>query len=217
MEMKKTALLLGASGLTGSCLLELLLQNDNYQKVIIYVRKSTGFKNPKLLEKQFDFDNCNESVEANDVFCCLGTTIKKAKTKEAFKKVDLEYPIKIAQIQFSAGSTKFLVVSAMGADKNSSIFYSRTKGEIEDQLQNIGYSSLTIFRPSFITGERKEKRMGESIGISLFQIINPILVGPLKKYQSVSAHSIALAMVHEANSENKGTSVLLSDEIKKYK
>ncbi len=217
MQTKKTALLLGSTGLTGSCVLELLLHSEEYQKIIIYVRKSTGFNHPKLIEKLFDFDNCLESVEANDVFCCLGTTIKKAKTKEAFKKVDLEYPVKIAQIQFKAGSTKFMVVSAMGADKNSSIFYSRTKGEMEDQLQKIGYSSLAVFRPSFIAGERKEKRMGESIGIWLFKIISPLLIGPLRKYQSVSAHSIALAMIHEANGENKGTSVLLSDEIKKYK
>ena len=204
---------MGATGLTGSHLLVRLLEDNHYQKLVIYVRKTTGIRHPKLTEILIDYDTCEDSVAADDVFCCLGTTIKKAKTKDAFTKVDLVYPVKVAQQQKKAGSKKFLVISAMGANSSSAIFYSRVKGEMEAQLQQIGYDSLFIFRPSFITGNRKENRSGESMGIWLFKLISPLLLGPLKKYRPVSADSIAKCMLVMAESENKGTRVLLSDEI----
>lgn len=212
----KSALLLGASGLTGGHLLDLLLTDDAYHSVTIFVRKPTGIHHPKLEEKMVDYDDWQEAVVADDVFCCLGTTIKKAKTKEAFTKVDLLYPVRIAQLQYKAGSKKFLVVSAMGVAKDSFFFYSRVKAEMEEQLQQIGYESLFIFRPSLITGNRKENRAGESIAIRLFTLINPLLMGPLRKYKSVSANAIAKAMVHEAQTDNRGTQILLSDELKKF-
>jgi len=142
--------------------------------------------------------------------------LKKAKTQEAFTKVDLDYPVKIAQLQHTAGSKKYLVVSAMGAARDSMFFYTRVKGEMEEQLQQCGYESLFIFRPSLITGNRKENRAGESMGIVLFKLISPLLIGPLKKYKPVSAHAIAKAMLHHAQTETRGTQVLLSDEIKKF-
>lgn len=212
----KSALLLGATGLTGSHLLEMLLECKEYNKIIIYVRKPGGIHHPKLEEKIIDYHTWQEAVLADDVFCCLGTTIKKAKTKEAFRKVDLEYPVKIAQLQKKAGSKRFLVISAMGANSKSAIFYSKVKGEMEEQVQQIGYESLFIFRPSFITGNRKENRAGESIGIGLFKLIGPLLTGPLKKYRSVSADAIAKAMLHMAQTETQGTQVFLSDEINKF-
>lgn len=212
----KSALLLGATGLTGGCLLDLLLQSDKYGTVYIYVRKPTGIVHTKLREMIIDYDTITEAVEAEDVFCCLGTTIKKAKTQEAFKKVDLIYPVSIAEIQFKAGSKRYMVVSAMGASASSSIFYSRVKGEMESQLLQIGYSCLGIFRPSFITGNRTEKRMGESMGIILFSLISPLLIGPLRKYRSVPASAIAKAMLHLANSGKTGTNILLSDQIKAF-
>ena len=212
----KSALLLGATGLTGGHLLDLLLTGQVYHTVTIYVRTSTGIHHPKLVEKIVDYDHWQEAVVADDVFCCLGTTIKKAKTKEAFTKVDLLYPVRIAQLQFKAGSKKFLVISAMAVAKDSFFFYSRVKAEMEEQLQQIGYESLFIFRPSFITGNRKENRAGESIVIGLFTLINPLLIGPLRKYKSVSANAIAKAMVHEAQTNNRGTQILLSDELKSF-
>lgn len=212
----KSALLLGATGLTGSHLLNMLLDSKQYHSVIIYIRKPVNIHHPKLEERLIDYDTWQEAVKADDVFCCLGTTIKKAKTREAFKKVDLEYPVKIAQLQYKAGSKKFLAVSAMGADSHSAIFYSQVKGEMETLLQQIGYGSLFIFRPSFITGDRKEKRAGESIGIGLSKLISPLLIGPLRKYKPVSAYAIAKAMLHGAQTETRGTQILLSDEIKKF-
>ena len=133
----KTALLIGATGLTGKILLQLLLENDHYQQVTILVRKSLQIQHYKLVEKIIDFDEWNQSVEADDVFCCLGTTIKIAKTKEAFMKVDLEYPLKIARLQLLAGSKQFAVISSMGANASSLFFYNRVKGQLEDQLKNL--------------------------------------------------------------------------------
>jgi len=212
----KSALLLGATGLTGSHLLDMLLNSNGYHSVTIYVRKSIGIQHPKLVEKIIDYDDWQEAVAADDVFCCLGTTIKKAKTQEAFTKVDLDYPVKIARLQHAAGSKKFLVVSAMGAAKDSVFFYNRVKGKMEEQLQQVGYASLFIFRPSLITGNRKENRAGESIGIVLFKLISPLLIGPLRKYKPVSAHAIAKAMLHQAQAGTHGIHILLSDAIKKF-
>ena len=211
--MQRTALLLGATGLTGSLLLNLLLQSEDYKKVIIYVRKSTNQIHPKLVEQIIHYDTIETSVEADDVFCCLGTTIKIAKTKEAFEKVDLHYPLKIAALQHKAGSTQFLVVSAMGASASSSIFYSKTKGLMEAGLEAIGFESLYIFRPSFIMGNRKEERMGEKIGIAISKLIAPLMIGPLKNYQPVEASAIAASMIAHALSNQKGNQLILSGKI----
>ncbi|KAF0241396.1 MAG: nucleoside-diphosphate sugar epimerase [Chitinophagaceae bacterium] len=211
--MQRTALLLGATGLTGSLLLNLLLQSEDYKKVIIYVRKSTNQIHPKLVEQIIYYDTIETAVEADDVFCCLGTTIKIAKTKEAFEKVDLHYPLKIAALQHKAGSTQFLVVSAMGASASSSIFYSKTKGLMEVGLEAIGFESLYIFRPSFIMGNRKEERMGEKIGIAISKMIAPLMLGPLKNYQPVEASAIAASMIAHALSNQKRNQLILSGKI----
>ena len=212
----KTALLLGASGLTGSLLLQQLLQDDYYKKVIVYTRKSLNIQHQKLQEMIIDFDTIDTAVEANDIFCCLGTTIKKAGSKTAFEKVDFDYPLKIAQLQKNAGSEKFLVITAMGASANSSIFYSMVKGKLEKQLQLLQFSSLYIFRPSLIIGNRKEKRIGERIALILSTIINPLLMGSLAKYKSVTAAAIAKAMIFSAKQNKPENQIILSDEIKKF-
>jgi uncharacterized protein YbjT (DUF2867 family) len=214
---QKSALLLGATGLTGGHLLNLLLESEEYHTVYIYSRRPLGIQNPKLKEIIIDFDDYEGSVEADNVFCCLGTTIKVAKTKEAFKKVDLEYPVKIAQLQFNAGSKRFLVISAMGAAADSLFFYSKVKAEMETQLTNIGYPKLLIFRPALITGDRKEHRAGEKIAAGINEILNYVLVGPLRKYQSVSAKAIASCMLsYSNNNQVYGKVVISSDRIKDF-
>lgn len=211
----KTALLLGATGLTGNLLLHLLLNNSSYEKVIVYTRRSLNIEHEKLEEQIINFDTIEDAVAANDVFCCLGTTIKQAGSKAAFERVDYEYPLKIAKLQQQV-SNKFLVVSAMGASVNSSIFYSKVKGKLENELQQLGYKSICIFRPSFIVGERKEKRTGEKIGLLFMRFINPILIGGLKKYKAVTALAIAKALLHVALQNEAGNKIILSDEIKKF-
>ncbi len=214
---QKSALLLGATGLTGGHLLHLLLESDEYETIYIYVRRPIGLQNHKLKEIIIDFDSYEGTVDADTVFCCLGTTIKIAKTKEAFKKVDQDYPVKIAQLQFKAGSKRFLVISAMGAAADSLFFYSRVKAEMEKLLSNIGYPKLFIFRPALITGERNEHRSGEKIAAGINGILNYVLVGPLKKYQSVSAKAIALCMLSFANNTQVfGKVIISSDKIKDF-
>lgn len=209
---QRSALLLGATGLTGGLLLDLLLASPEYAKVIIYVRKPTGLNHPKLIEQIANYETIDSTVEADDVFCCLGTTIKIAKTKEAFEKVDLHYPLKIASLQHKAGSKQFLVMSAMGASASSSIFYSRTKGLMEEGLTKIGLESLYIFRPSFIVGDRKEERIGEKIGIVIFKILSPLMIGPLKIYRPVKSADIALNMIKYALKNEKGKQVILNNQ-----
>jgi uncharacterized protein YbjT (DUF2867 family) len=214
---QKSALLLGATGLTGGHLLNLLLKSEDYHTVYIYSRRPIGVQDPKLKEIIIDFDIYQGTVEADIVFCCLGTTIKVAKTKEAFKKVDLEYPIKFAQLQFKAGSKRFLVISAMGAAEDSLFFYSKVKAEMEKLLGNIGYPKLLIFRPALITGDRKEHRSGEKIAAGINEFLNYVLVGPLRKYQSVSAKAIAACMLsYSINIQVFGKVVISSDRIKDF-
>lgn len=210
----QSALVIGATGLTGSLLLELLLESSAYHIVHVYARRSLGVQHPKLQEHLIDFDQYQGTVQADTIFCCLGTTIKKVKTKEAFKKVDLEYPIKFAQLQFGAGTKKMMVISAMGASADSSFFYSRVKAEMEARLATIGFEQLTIFRPALITGNRIEHRSGEKIAAMINGWINPLLVGSLRKYRSIPAIKIAQSMLTHSLLENeKGTTVLLSDQI----
>jgi uncharacterized protein YbjT (DUF2867 family) len=149
----KTALIAGSTGLVGNELLNLILNDDYYSKVISVVRNSTGISNAKLKEIKIDFENIenySSEILGNDIFCCLGTTIKKAGSKENFKKVDLDYPLQIAGAALVNGAQQFFVVSSIGADKNSKAFYTSVKGEMEEDLKKLNYFSLNIFRPSFL-------------------------------------------------------------------
>ena len=205
--MNKVALIAGSSGLTGGFLLKILLEAPEYREVIAYVRKRTGMQHPKLREVVMDWEKLDAPVPADDVFCCLGTTIKKAGSQEAFRRVDYEYPLHLAELQLHGGSQQFLLVSAIGADASSSIFYSRVKGELEDALKKLGYKSLHIFQPSFIAGPRKEKRVGERIGLAIFSLISPLFIGPLKKYAPIPAEHIARAMYRSAQKNTTGCTI----------
>lgn len=205
--MNKVAMIAGSSGLTGGFLLKMLLEAPEYREVIAYVRKPTRIQHPKLREVVMDWEKLDAPVPADDVFCCLGTTIKKAGSQEAFRRVDYEYPLHLAELQLEGGSQQFLLVSAIGADASSSIFYSRVKGELEAALQKLGYKSLHIFQPSFIAGPRKEKRVGERIGLAIFSFISPLFIGPLKKYAPIPAEHIARAMYRSAQKNIVGCTI----------
>lgn len=214
----KSALLFGASGLVGSELLKLLLNGLEYERVIVFVRTSLGLKSPKLKEIVTDFDDLaqyKEYFKVNDVFCCLGTTIKKAGSQEAFKKVDVEYPLEIARLAKEMGAEKFLVISSMGADPRSKVFYSRMKGLLEQELKKVGLGSLHIFRPSLLLGDRKEFRLGESVSASLSRMMPFLFSGPLSRYQPITGKAVAKGMIRAAQSEVKGSFVHLSYEIEK--
>lgn len=214
--MGRKAIIVGASGLIGKFCLSYLLMDKNYNEVIVISRTPLPLKDPKLKNIVCEFDELEKysnDLIADDVFCCLGTTIKVAGTKENFKKVDLHYPIKVANITKRNGATKFLVVSAMGADKNSSIFYNQVKGEMEEQLKSIGFKGIYIFRPSLLLGMRKEFRLGERIAIMSSKLWSPILSIFAKQYKPIDAMVVAHAMYQKALDVNYEHQIYSSDII----
>jgi uncharacterized protein YbjT (DUF2867 family) len=203
MTIRK-ALIVGATGLVGGFCLQALLDDPNYSEVIALVRKPILKTHRKLKTIVTKFDNLQielSNVHADDFYCCLGTTIKKAGSQEAFKKIDLGLVVTVAELMKKQGAEQFLVISAMGADKNSKVFYNRTKGEMETALQELGYPCLRIIRPSLLLGPREEFRLGEKIGVILTPILKPLLQGSLKKYRPVEAEKVAQFMVKVAHEE----------------
>jgi len=197
----KSALLAGSTGLTGKCCLNLLLKSEAYEKVIIPVRNKTDTENEKLFQLIINYDNINDyknEMKAVDIFCCLGTTIKKAGSKEEFYKVDFKYVYDLAELCRNNGAKTFSLISSIGADKNSGNFYLKVKGEIEDAVIKLGYDTTNIFRPSFLAGERNESRPGEKAGLFIMKLLAPLLQGPLKKYRAIDAETVAEVMVKAA-------------------
>ncbi|GAF11415.1 oxidoreductase [Bacillus sp. JCM 19046] len=197
MEQKQ-ALIIGASGLVGSHLIRELLSNDQYAQVTALVRKPLGLTHPKLQEHIIDFDRLEEEypdVHADDVFCCLGTTIKKAKTKKKMYTIDVEYPYTVARLARARGMQHLLLVSSVGANPHSRFFYSRIKGELEDKLIALNLPSLSIFRPSLLVGDRAEFRFGEKLATRFYQAVSPVLPTSLKATIGIEASTVAKAMV----------------------
>lgn len=216
----KKALIIGASGLVGSHLIQKLLLSDRYEQVTALVRQPLGIVHKKLNEVIIDFDRLEEEypdVYADDVFCCLGTTIKKARTKKAMYKIDVDYPFTVARLAKERGMTQFLHVSAVGANPNSSIFYSRIKGELEDKLIGLGISSLSIYRPSLLVGKRAEFRFGEKLATRFYRAVSPILPTGLKSSIGVEADTVARAMVRVASIDPKRFVIFQSSEIVKLR
>ncbi len=214
--MNKTALLLGATGLVGSQCLKYLLSDESYSSVKIITRRSLNSSNKKLIQYISGFDQLEKLREAFicvDVFCCLGTTIKKAGSKENFKKVDFWYSYHAAQLALKNGAKQFLLVSSIGADRDSRNFYLRVKGEVEEAISKLEYFSITIFQPSLLIGKREEFRVGEKVGEVLAKVFSPFWVGGLKKYKPVEADEVAKVMVLSANENYIGKKIIESDEI----
>ena len=212
----KNAIIAGSTGLVGGELLKQLLDDTAYAGVHLLVRKPTGHEHPRIKEHLVDFDHLDTfdpGTRIDHVFCTLGTTIKKAGTKENFRKVDLDYVVALGRLAMDRGAEKFLVVTALGANPRSSIFYNRVKGEAEDQLKALDLPSLMIFRPSLLMGDRKEYRAGEKTAIAVYRVINPLFVGRLKRYKGVQAEKVARAMVHAAHHVDEPFKIFESDEI----
>ena len=201
----RTALVVGGTGLVGGYCLTALCDDPGYSEVLTLVRKPLRNPHPKVKTIVTTFTDILETEVANiqveDVFCCLGTTIKKAGSQKAFKEIDLTLVVTVAEFMKKQGAKQFLVVSAMGADSNSKVFYSRVKGEMEEALQKLGYPCLRIIRPSLLLGPREEFRLGEKIGAVLAPIVKPFMMGPLKKYRPVRAEAVAQFMVKVARQE----------------
>lgn len=213
MSEKRIALLAGGTGLTGGCLLELLLADARYSRVYALVRKPCLPAHSHLQEQVFDFDHPAKLPRVDDVFCCLGTTIKKAGSQAAFRRVDFDYVVALARLTREAGAKRFLVVSSLGADARSPIFYNRVKGEMESALRGIGFEALHIFQPSLLLGDRPESRVGERLGIAASALVTPFMLGPMRKYRPIQASVVANAMWKSAWGGKHGVHVYPSDEI----
>lgn len=212
----KTALLAGATGLVGGEVLRLLLASGDYAKVVAFVRRPIPhLSHPKLEQVIVDFDDLAphaQHFQGADVYCCLGTTIKIAKTREAFRKVDFDYPLRLAELAKQNGARQYLIITALGSDAKSSVFYNRVKGEVELSLRALDLPALRIFRPSLLLGERNEFRFGEKVA-SFFSFA---IVGPLKKYRPIHARTVARALLHVAlHDTSVGTRVYESNEMEK--
>ena len=211
----KTALLFGATGLIGSHLLNLLISNNNYSKIKVFVRSSIELNHQKIEIIQTDFNNLKnhkEEIKGDDCFFCIGTTKKNSPDKNEYKRVELEVPKQVAQIAKSNLVNSFVFVSSGYADPKSSGDYLKFKGLVEEELKRLNFSKLGIMRPSFLLGNRQEKRVGEKIGIFVFKLLSPLFLGPLKKMKPIHSATVAKAMVKIAN-ENLGKIIFESDEI----
>lgn len=194
---KRAAMIAGASGLTGSQLVKFLCENETYEKVTIIVRNAISFSHPKLVTKVKNLNQVTKDdfVGVDDFFCCLGTTMKKAGSKEAFEQVDLIAPIQMGKFAQSQGAKHMLVISAMGANPESNVYYNRVKGAMEDKVSMLSLPHVSIFRPSLLTGNREEFRLGERFGEITMTLLKPAFLGPLKKYRSIEAKQVAFAMM----------------------
>lgn len=204
----RTCLILGATGMVGGHLLRLLCDDENYRQVTALGRRPLDFSHPKLTIAICELDRPETyaaHVPVDDVFCCLGTTIKKAGSQDAFRKVDFEYPLAVAR---ASGASRYIIVTAVGADKGSSIFYNRVKGEVEDSLRQINFPrGLKIVRPSMLLGERGESRPAERISAAIMSATAPLFVGGLKRFRAIDSTLVARAMRNAAIREPDGTQV----------
>lgn len=207
---QKTAIVLGATGLTGGYLVRILLADPRYGCIKLYSRNAIGFNHPKLEEHLidlFELENFEEAFRGDEVYCCIGTTRAKTPKKKLYRKIDYGIPVAAARITKQNGIGTFLVVSSMGANPRSRLFYNRTKGEMESEVLRIAIPGTYILRPALLAGKRKEKRIGEWLARQFMNVLNLVLVGPLDKFRSIHPEELARTMVWLANNPYSGTRI----------
>jgi uncharacterized protein YbjT (DUF2867 family) len=213
--VKKSAIILGATGLTGNIVLNKLLTDSRYNKIKIFTRKPLRLENTKVTEilcDLLDVESYKDNFFADEVFCCIGTTTKKTPDKELYKKIDYGISVDSAKLCKQNCINTFIVMSSMGANAKSSIFYSKTKGEMEEAVFKQKIKNTYVLRPSIIGGNRNESRFTEKVGLVAMKIFDPLLVGLLRKYRTINAETIANAMIHLANN-NIDERIIESDKI----
>ena len=211
----KTALVFGSSGLVGSHLVRLMNKNSNYEKIKLFVRSTSEIKTSKIEIINTDFKNLSnhkEDINGDDCFFCIGTTKKNTPDKDEYRRIEYDIPVEIAKIAKSNSINSFFYVSSGFADPKSSSAYLKNKGQVEEELIKLNFSILGIMRPSFLLGNRKEKRPGEEVGIFFFKIFSPLLLGPLKKMRPIQSEKVAKVMINVAN-ENLKKTIFESNEI----
>jgi uncharacterized protein YbjT (DUF2867 family) len=216
MELKNTAILLGASGLAGGFCLQALLADTHYSKIRLLNRRAlTIASHRRLKQSTVDFESLSlvDFYDVEDVFCALGTTIRKAGSREAFRRVDFEYPLTAAKLARQAGAKQFVLVSSVGADPKSKNLYLRTKGELEQEICNLRFDAVHIFRPSLLLGRREESRSGERLLQAIAPLLNLVMLGGLRRYRGFPAVAVGEAMVVAAREGNSGLFIYQYDEI----
>ena len=202
----KTALVFGSSGLIGQHLLNQLIKNENYNKIKIFVRSKPEINDPKIEIIKTDFNNLQnhkEDIKGDDCFFCIGTTKKNSPDKNEYRRVEIHIPKEIAKIAKANSLNSFVFVSSGYADSKSSGDYLKYKGEVEEELKELNFPKLGIMRPSFLLGDRKEKRIGEKTGIFVFNLLSPLFLGPLKKMKPIHSEIVARSMIKFANEDLK--------------
>ncbi len=214
--MPKTALIAGASGLIGQQLLPLLLASERYSRVVALVRTPLPLVHEKLEQQVVAFDHLADyqaQLIADDVFCCLGTTMRQAGSREAFYQVDFTYVTELARLAAANFGGQLLVVSSLGAHPHARSYYARVKGEMEAAVQQTSFRAIHIFRPSLLLGHRSNPRFGERVAGALLGLLHPVLRGPLRPYRAIGADTVARAMLRAAQDDGGGTRIHLSDAI----
>ncbi|TLP79146.1 NAD-dependent epimerase/dehydratase family protein [Maribacter sp. ACAM166] len=215
--MSKTAIVLGATGLTGGILLQKLIKDNRYDIIKLFSRSIINDmpnKVEQFIGDLLELEKFKDDFTADEVYCCIGTTTKKTPNKDVYTQIDYGIPVTAAKLAKENGIATFLVISAMGANIKSSIFYNRTKGEMERDVLLQGIKNTFILRPSLIGGKRNERRIVEKIGLVVFKIIEPLFIGSLEKYKLINAECIAQAMVNLANSARNAEVIITSNDIK---
>jgi uncharacterized protein YbjT (DUF2867 family) len=210
------AVIAGASGLIGSNLVNILLEAQQYDEVLVLVRKELPIQHKKLVQLIINFDELDKhavAIKGHAVFCCLGTTKAQTPDKEQYWKIDHDYPLQLAQLAKQYGVEQFHVVTAIGANKNSSTFYLKLKGELENELKKLGLKTLHIYQPSMLIGKRERSRFLEKLATGIFKVIDPLLIGGLKKYRSIKGTTVASAMFKKSLESATGTYIYTSDKI----
>jgi uncharacterized protein YbjT (DUF2867 family) len=193
---ERRVLLLGATGLVGARALDHLLASAHVASVTVLARRATGRTHARLRELVVDLEgDLGDLRSPTDVLCALGTTMKKAGSKEAFRRVDHDIPLRVARLALDAGARSYALVSSVGADARSGSFYLRTKGELEEELRGLGYRALHLLRPSVLAGDRAEERLGERVGIAVAKAAAGLMVGGLRRYRAIDADDVARALV----------------------
>ena len=215
-KSEKTALVLGATGLVGTFLVDQLLDHPSYRKVRVLVRQKMPREHPRLEQKIVDFDHLERYAplfRVHDLFLCLGTTLAKAGSKAAFRKVDFGYNYQAAELAAAQGANQVLLVSSIGADPEALFFYPQVKGELEEAIRQLPFWAVRIFQPSFLLGERTEDRWGENLASGIVRVVDRITGNWLSRYRPVEAEYVAAAMTAEAQSLRGGLSLITSDQI----
>ncbi len=216
---ERSALLLGATGLVGGHVLARLADDPRWGRVVTLGRRPMASASRAHEHHVVDFDRLADHADlfaCDDVFCCLGTTLKQAGSEAAFRRVDLEIPAESARLAAAAGASQMLIVTAWGADADSRLLYTRTKGEVERAIASIGFPALQILRPSLLTGDRDEFRLGERVGQAVGSLAAPLLRGPLAALRPISASEVARAMVEIAAERPAGARVYGPDALRQW-